>query len=107
LRLKKTDWIFVLVAGSVIGLLVVLSMMGREARPVSAIPEHAGITADSARADCMTCHDPQREGAPAPLPSSHPQVWKKEEVKCTMCHTAPEARTASHGRIPPQEMQTQ
>ena len=81
--------------------------MSREAKPVSAIPQHVGLTAESARTDCMTCHDPQGEGAMAPLPSTHPQVWKKEEVKCTMCHTAPAAATASHGAIPPQEMQTQ
>ena len=103
LRLKKNDWIFVLVAGSVIGILVTLSLMGRQARPVSAIPEHAGMKKETKRAECMACHDPQREGAMAPLPATHPHVWKKEEVDCTICHTAPAARTASTDPPPTEE----
>jgi hypothetical protein len=109
--LKKSDWIFILVAGSVIGVLVVLSLMGRKAAPVSAIPQHAGLTAESTRAECMSCHDPVREGASAPLPASHPQVWKKEQVSCTSCHAAQalarSAQTASQGPTPVEETQRQ
>ncbi len=96
-----------LVAGSVIGILVALSLTGREARPVSAIPEHVGMTKETKRAECMACHDPNREGALAPLPATHPHVWKKEEVSCTFCHTAPAAATASRVPHPTEETKPQ
>jgi len=92
LRLKRTDWIFILVAAAVIGALVLLSLMGREKKPVSAIPQHVGITADTPRADCLVCHDPSVEGSVAPLAPTHPHVWKKEQVACTTCHTVPPGR---------------
>lgn len=90
LGLKKTDWIFVLVAGGVIVALVVLSMLGRDAKPISARVEHAGISVETPRVDCLVCHDPTIEGVAAPLKPTHPHVWKKEQVTCTTCHKVPE-----------------
>jgi hypothetical protein len=95
LRLKKSDWIFVAVAGTVIGLLVVLSLQGRKAQPLSPIPQHAGVTEATKRADCLACHEPGQPGVTFPIPASHPQAWKKEQLKCTECHHAPAAQTAA------------
>ena len=72
-------------------MLVVLSLMGKKARPVSPAPYHAGMTAATARAECLVCHDPGRPDAPSPLPESHPLRWKKEDVSCLVCHTPPSA----------------
>src|SRR3954467_7205343 len=59
LRLKKTDWIFVVVVGAVIGTLVVLPFMRKRANPVSpGVAEHAAVTADSPRDTCLPCHAP-------------------------------------------------
>ena len=92
LALKKTDWIFVLVAGGVIATLVVLSMLSRDVKPISAIEAHVGITTETRRIDCLPCHDPTIEGVVAPLKPVHPHVWKKEQVNCTTCHVVPGGR---------------
>lgn len=96
LRLKGRDWGFIAVAGAVVGALVVLSMLGKEAAPLAPRPEHAQMTAVSTRADCLACHDPTAPGATAPMPADHPLTWKKETVSCTVCHQLPaEAQRAS------------
>jgi hypothetical protein len=89
LRLKKTDLIFVLVAASVVGGLFVLSMIGRQAKPMPATPDHAVFTRETKRAECLPCHEPNRPGAVAPLSESHPRAWMKEQQACTTCHDAP------------------
>jgi len=87
LRLKKTDWIFVLVVGAVIGTLVVLSLLKKQPRPVLAsVPEHAAVTADTQRNDCLVCHAPDSGGKKVIDPLSHPTKWKDEKMKCTQCH---------------------
>ncbi|MBK6316823.1 MAG: hypothetical protein IPF53_21685 [Blastocatellia bacterium] len=94
MQLKKTDWIFVLVAGGVIATLIVLSLVSRKPKPVLAIPEHATVTIETTRVDCLVCHDPTVEGTVAPLKPVHPHVWKKEQVACTTCHVVPEGGLA-------------
>jgi hypothetical protein len=87
LRLKKTDWIFVLVVGAVIGTLVVLSLLKKQPKPIStSVPEHAAMTADSRREECLACHAPDSGGKVVIDPSSHPTKWKDEKMKCTQCH---------------------
>jgi hypothetical protein len=100
LRLKKRDWGFIAVAGAVVGLLAVLSLIGKKAEPMSAGPYHAGMTAATKRVECLVCHDPARPGASIPLPDTHPLVWKKEEVSCITCHAPPE-RTAWRPALEP------
>jgi hypothetical protein len=97
LRLKKTDWIFVVVAASVIGGLVALSLMGRQAKALPATPEHATFTQQTKRAECLPCHEPNRPGAIAPLSESHPRAWMKEQLACTECHRAP---STPRGELP-------
>jgi hypothetical protein len=97
LRLKKTDLIFALVAASVIGGLVVLSLMGRQAKAMPAIPEHATFTQQTKRAECLPCHEPNRPGAIKPLAESHPRAWMKEQLACTECHHAP---STPRGELP-------
>jgi hypothetical protein len=89
LRLKKNDLIFALVATAVVGALVALSLMGREAKALPATPEHATFTRETPRAACLPCHEPNRPGAVAPLSESHPRAWMKEQLACTECHRAP------------------
>jgi hypothetical protein len=95
--LKKRDWGFIAVAGTVIGVLVALSLVGKKAVPMSNGAYHAGMTAVTKRAECMACHDPGTPGVRSPLPDTHPLVWKKEGVSCITCH-APPAATQQTGQ---------
>jgi hypothetical protein len=97
LKLKGRDWGFIAVAVGVVATLIVLSMIGKDAKPMSAIPDHMRMTANTPRADCMVCHDPIRADAKAPLPPDHPLTWKKESVSCTVCHQAPSAASSRLG----------
>ena len=63
--------------------------------PLTPIPEHAGVTQETQRASCLACHEPGKPGVTHPIPDSHPQAWKKEQLKCTECHHAPAAQTAA------------
>lgn len=84
-----------LVAGGVIAALIVLSLMGRDAKAVSVIPQHAGMATETPRVDCLACHDPTIENIAAPLKPTHPHVWKKEQVSCTTCHKVPSGKIAA------------
>jgi hypothetical protein len=107
LKLKRRDWGFIAVAGAVVVTLIVLSMIGKKAKAMSAIPDHARMTANTPRNECLTCHDPTRAGAKSPLPADHPLTWKKESVSCTVCHQPPgdaatrAARLDAPGAPPP------
>jgi hypothetical protein len=96
LRLKKTDWIFVVVVGAVIGTLVVLSFMRKQAKPVSlGVAEHAAVTADSPRDTCLPCHAPDSGGKVVIDPKTHPTKWTDAKMSCMKCHAVEAARTAS------------
>lgn len=95
LALNRRDWTFLVIAGAVIGVLVVLSMMGKKPPLISAIPAHAAVTNESKRTECVACHDPRIEGVVAPLPASHPTKWRDEKTNCTLCHKTSPASTAS------------
>jgi nitrate/TMAO reductase-like tetraheme cytochrome c subunit len=96
LRPKKNDWIFILVVGAVIGTLVVLSLRGKEYKPVSlGVAEHAGMTRESTRESCLACHAPEVGGRAAIDPAKHPTKWKDEKWSCTRCHAVEGTSTAS------------
>jgi hypothetical protein len=97
--------VFTLVAAAVIGGLVVLSLIGRKPKPLSAGPHHAAVSARTSREDCLKCHDPSLAESVKPMPESHPLVWRKQEVACTTCHGASGLATtalARHARTRPQ-----
>jgi cytochrome c553 len=96
LRLKKTDWIFVLVVGAVIGALVVLSLIHTRPKPVSlGVAEHAGVTQQSQRDQCLSCHAPESGGRVVIDPKTHPTKWTDQKTSCTMCHKVEGPRTAA------------
>jgi hypothetical protein len=100
LKLTGRDWGFIGAAVIVVGALVALSLVGKKPVPMSAGSYHLGLSAASKRADCMTCHDPTKPEASRPLEPSHPLVWRKEDVSCTVCH-APAAQVATGGQWHP------
>lgn len=86
MRLRKNDWIFVLVVGGVIAALVVLSAMRRQSPPVSlTVAEHATVTAETARDQCLVCHAPD-SGGKRVIDKSHPTKWTDPKMSCTQCH---------------------
>jgi nitrate reductase cytochrome c-type subunit len=96
LQLKKSDWIFVLVVGAVIGALAVLSVVRKQPPLISlAVAEHVGMTTDTGRDACLACHAPDSSGKLVIDPKTHPTKWKDEKMSCTKCHAVEGARTAS------------
>jgi len=96
LRLRKNDWIFILVVGAVVGALAFLSTVRKKPPAVSlAVVEHAGASADSAREACLACHAPE-SGGKAPIdPKTHPTKWTDPKMSCMKCHVVENLRTAS------------
>ncbi|MGE5247322.1 MAG: cytochrome c3 family protein [Verrucomicrobiota bacterium] len=89
-RIRGRDIQFLLFVLAVIGVLVVLSLTGKE-RFIARTPAHLGVVAieDNDRADavCLSCHGPAPSAAGAaakapPMPENHP-LRKKN---CRQCH---------------------
>ncbi len=89
-KIKPRDIQFLLFCAAVIGVLVVLSLTGKE-RFIGRTPAHLGVVGieDTARADamCLSCHgdspSPEARAAQAPpMPENHP-LRKKN---CRQCH---------------------
>jgi hypothetical protein len=84
--MKKKDLYFLAMAAAVIGLFVFLSMIGRKAAPMTARPEHAGMSTETPRETCWTCHAPDSQVAPMPI--RHPKKGKPPDqtTPCAVCH---------------------
>jgi hypothetical protein len=90
-KIRARDLQFLLVMAAVVGLLVVLSLTGKE-RFIPRTEAHLGVVAiqDTAQADavCRSCHDGKNPPAEAgakrgpPMPENHP-LRKKN---CRQCH---------------------
>ena len=93
--MNRKDLIFLGIAVSVVALFIVLSVVGRKPKPMSARPEHAGMNRDTAREDCLACHAPDSQVAP--MPARHPKKGKPPDrtTPCYACHKLPEARMAA------------
>lgn len=104
MRLKKNDWIFIVVVGAVVGALVILSTIRKPVPAVSAsAPEHAGVTAETTRDACLACHAPDSGGKLVIDTKIHPTKWSDAKMSCTQCHKVEPARTASIPARPPEE----
>ena len=90
--MKKKDLYFAVGALVVIGIFVFLSYIGRKAKPVSDIPQHAGFTSKTEAETCWTCHAP---GSPVkPMPEHHPKRGRPpDKSSCFVCHKLPTAAT--------------
>ncbi|MCI0488725.1 MAG: hypothetical protein L0229_19215 [Blastocatellia bacterium] len=92
--MNRKDIIFAAIALVVIGLFVFLSLIGREAKPVTARAEHAGVTRDTPRETCWGCHAP--DSTVAPMPARHPKKGKPPDTTtpCYACHKLPDETAA-------------
>ncbi|MBI3950632.1 MAG: hypothetical protein HY314_09275 [Acidobacteria bacterium] len=82
--MKRADWIFTIGTIAVIGFFIWLSMFtGHKPYPLPATPEHQTATTQQ---ECLACHDPAKPGVVKPIPAKHPQAWKDQRFKCTVCH---------------------
>jgi hypothetical protein len=88
--IRPRDLQFLAVVFAVIGLLVYLSLTGKE-RFIARIPAHLDVAAiqDNARADavCLSCHDGKPPSSPGirvgpPMPKNHPL----RKTNCRQCH---------------------
>ncbi len=75
MKLRRADWMFVLVAGLVVVSVSLLPSPRDRNPPVPATPAHRGVTAETR---CVTCHAP--EGTRS-LVERHP---KRKD--CFRCH---------------------
>ncbi|HVF89712.1 MAG TPA: hypothetical protein VNH22_06570 [Blastocatellia bacterium] len=89
--MKKKDLYFLAMAAAVIGLFVFLSMIGRKAAPMTARAEHSGLTKETPRETCWTCH--ALDSQIAPMPARHPKKGKPPDqtTPCSACHKYPDA----------------
>lgn len=75
MRLRRADWLFLLAAGLVVGLVSLLPSPRDRNPPVPGTAAHRGITSE---AQCQSCH--ARAGT-RPLGERHPK-----RTDCFRCH---------------------
>jgi hypothetical protein len=97
--MNRKDLIFAGIALSVIALFVFLSMSGRHGKELVGRPEHAGITRDTPRETCWSCHAP--DATVAPMPVRHPKKGKPPDqtTPCYVCHKLPEGLPAKAASV--------
>src|ERR1044072_8821536 len=88
---KKDLW-FLLIAVGVVALFTFLWAISRKAPPMTARPEHAGITRETKREECWGCHTPDSK-----IWDRHPKKGKPPDqtTPCYACHTLPGANAAT------------
>jgi hypothetical protein len=93
--MNRKDLIFLAIAVSVLALFIVLSNIGRKPKPMSVRPEHAGMSRDTPREDCLACHAPDSQVAP--MPARHPKKGKPPDktTPCYACHNLPGPSTTA------------
>ena len=92
--MNRKDIIFASIALAVIGLFIFLSLIGRDAKPMTARGEHAGVTQDTPRETCWECHAP--DSTVSPMPPRHPKKGKPPDTTtpCYACHKLPDPAVA-------------
>jgi hypothetical protein len=90
--MNKKDLWFLAMAVGVIGLFTVLCAISRKAPPMTARPEHAGLTRQTARETCWGCHTPDSK-----VWIRHPKKGKPPDqtTPCYVCHKLPEPDAAT------------
>jgi FtsZ-interacting cell division protein ZipA len=90
MKLKSRDLIFIAIVIIVVGGLAWLSTRNKAKAMRPTPPEH--LTAKQ-RDECLKCHLPEKL-AEMELQHKHPNKWRDERVKCTLCHKPPREATA-------------
>ena len=85
MRVKSRDLIFIAIVVVVVGGLAWLSTRNKAKAMRATTPEH--LTARN-REECLKCHLPEKL-AEMELQHKHPNKWRDEKVKCTLCHKPP------------------
>jgi FtsZ-interacting cell division protein ZipA len=83
--MKFRDLIFIAIIIIVVGGLAWLSTRNKAKAMRPTPPEH--LTARE-RGECLKCHLPEKL-AEMELQHKHPNKWRDEKVKCTICHKLP------------------
>jgi hypothetical protein len=89
--MNRKDIIFAGIAVAVIGLFIYLSLIGKKPTPLTARAEHAGVSRETPRETCWSCHTPDAE-----VWLRHPKKGKPPDqtTPCAQCHKFPETATA-------------
>ncbi|MGA9768140.1 MAG: hypothetical protein WBV94_03815 [Blastocatellia bacterium] len=92
--MNRKDLWFLLIAIGVVGLFIFLSVISRKAPNMEPRPEHAGITRDTKREDCWSCHTPDSK-----IWDRHPKKGKPPDqtTPCIVCHKLPVTVAAASG----------
>ncbi len=91
--MKRKDLYFAIGVLVIIGIFVYLSLVGRKAKPMAAVPEHAGITDKTEPQSCFPCHAP--DSTVKPMPEHHPKKGRPpDKTNCFVCHKLPAQATA-------------
>jgi FtsZ-interacting cell division protein ZipA len=85
MRVKSRDLIFIAIIIVVVGGLAWLSTRNKAKAMRATTPKH--LTARE-RGECFECHT-QEKLAEMELQHKHPNKWRDEIVKCTVCHKPP------------------
>ena len=83
--MKSRDLIFIAIIIIVVGGLAWLSTRNKAKAMRATTPRH--LTARE-RGECFECHT-QEKLAEMELQHKHPNKWRDEKVKCTLCHKPP------------------
>lgn len=89
--MKKKDLIFAAIALSVIGLFIFLSINRRHPPPMTARPEHAGVSSETPRETCWECHTYEMLSQ-----KHHPRkgLPPDQTTPCAACHEMPKQQAA-------------
>jgi hypothetical protein len=96
--MKSRDLLFLLLIVAVVGGLTYLSTRNRAKAMPSEPAVHLTVTD---RAQCLSCHTPERLGA-LELQHKHPGKWRDARVSCLLCHTQPPGAVKAPRPIPGQ-----
>jgi hypothetical protein len=90
--MNKKDILFAAIALSVIGLFIFLSINRRHPPAMTARPEHAGVTSETPRETCWSCHTYEMLSQ-----KHHPRkgLPPDQTTPCAVCHEMPREQAAS------------
>ncbi|PYP87090.1 MAG: hypothetical protein DMF61_10590 [Blastocatellia bacterium AA13] len=91
--MNRKDVIFAAIALAVLGIFIFLTAIGRKPAPMSPRGEHTGLTAETPRETCLSCHAP--DSSVAPMGIRHPKKGRPpDQMSCFKCHKPPAATIA-------------
>jgi hypothetical protein len=91
--MKRKDLYFLIGVFVVVGIFIYLSVIGRKAKPVSNVSQHAGFTSKTEPETCFSCHAP--DSNIKPMPEHHPKKGRPpDKTNCFVCHNPPATASA-------------